>query len=813
MRLLKKILTWTLLILAAIVTGSALAVYFYKDRIIRQVVNELNKNLQVPVAVEHVDIDPFYGLPYMAIAFDNLVLPSGADKPLIRARKVYVVLNPITVWRGKLEFERLAIKEGEINILFDSRQKGNYEDIFQINKDSGRTSTSLNLRSFVLENITLHYQSQFTGTSQAWQVEHLRSRLSVDSTLVHVSMQSQLALHSISMRQWQGQWQKPHVWQAKLQLAYLPQEEKLIISPSTLQANDATLQIAGSALLGTRPYIELNVKAHGLTIRQVATYFPARIGKQLAPYKSKGNIAFEAQLKGPIEAHRQPALQAQLSFDNVEIYHPTLQARMGDLNFTAHLNMDDIGNPATARLTIEQIMGRLQAQPFEAGLTVYNLQNPSYHFHFKGLVSANWLLALGQNPLAERASGNIALNIQGSGKWLPAAMPEYTLSGTATLQDLQLPLHDTLTVEHINGVVQFDNQQIGLSDLQLQWLKSDITFNGFLNGQLQSGRPLTLQADARAHYLDISDIVALANALNQSGNTDSTALNLQPDLELTCVVDKLVFKRFRGQNISGELHYQNNTLEVIDLTGETLSGSARLNGHLQIQPDKDEIFIEAHALTKNVYLDSLFYVFNNFDQDFIRAKHLGGRLFADVHTKMYFNKDWHLQRNRLFAEGKIRIEKGELNDFEPIMALAPYLTADQENLSRLRFANLDNYITVRHDTVFIPEMSIRTNVRNIALGGYQTLDDHINYQVAVPVITERVDKDEAFGAIKKSSSGMPNLLFVIKGTTSDYKVRYDLKRATGNVLKLLDVTKIFKKKETDELDSTFLEDEEFDWNN
>jgi hypothetical protein len=85
--------------------------------------------------------------------------------------------------------------------------------------------------------------------------------------------------------------------------------------------------------------------------------------------------------------------------------------------------------------------------------------------------------------------------------------------------------------------------------------------------------------------------------------------------------------------------------------------------------------------------------------------------------------------------------------------------------------------------------------------------------LAVPIINERVDKDEAFGAVQKSSKGSPNLLFRIKGTTADYKVNYDLLRATGNVLKLLDITKIFKKKEVEAVDSTFLDDEEFDWKN
>jgi hypothetical protein len=443
-----------------------------------------------------------------------------------------------------------------------------------------------------------------------------------------------------------------------------------------------------------------------------------------------------------------------------------------------------------------------------------NFAKPNYSGNLKADLKANWLLAALQFENYHTAKGELELRLKLDNKKNDNSLIEaVNLSGAIEFKNVSFGVNDTVQMHKINGFARFNPNQIQLANLHFNWLSSDLTINGNIVDREPSNATAdyTLRSDLKSSKLAIEDIVTLVSASSGLFEADTTAeTDVQLDLDLFASLDSLTFRRFKGAKVTGEVLYQNDVLEVLDLAGKAMGGTLKVNGKMKQMPNNDMI-IQANARTRAVFIDSLFYVFNNFTQDFIRDENLKGQVYADVDASMFFDKNWRFRRQLLTAYAKIGIAGGELNNFEPIMALSPYLDDKDDNLSHLRFSELVNNVKIKEDTVFIPEMSIRTNVRNIALGGYHTLDQHINYQLAVPVINERVDKDEAFGAVQKSSKGSPNLLFRIKGTTSDYKVNYDLLRATENVLKLLDITKIFKKKEEAEIDSSFLNDEEFDW--
>ncbi len=820
--IIKSFLKWLFIGLLTIFLGVTTALFIFKDRIIDQVLYEVNRSLKTPLEVSSIELEYFHGFPNVAVAFYEVSL-RPADRPALQAKRFYILLNLIQIAKGNFIIERLELVGAKITILIDEHNNSNIGEIFidRIDQEDSlqsigkESSASFNIQSILLKDIDIEYRSLFSGSSHSWTIDQAVGNLSLVDGIYKSGFKGKVIQNKVIFKTWQSRHSKDLV--VDFDLSYNIANKKLEIFNSEYSLDGANFNLSGELTFVNNPKVKLKISGDKISFKHLASYFPPKFEKKFIEYKSHGSIKFKATLVGEISPSSLPELHAKLNLEKVDLTDKSNKANISDLTVEAELDFKDIGDLSSGQIKINSAKGILEEFPFSFNASVENFNRPKFNGDYTGNISTAWLLGYLDFPYSTTGQGHLAVDLGLTGEMDSSGkFTHFDLGGNIGFKDVSFQWADSITIDRIDGSVLFDGDKLSLHDLKINWLDSDLLINGSINAiQSTLDNPdinFLLRSDVRADSLaveDIADLILFAPVFS-----DSTAVvaNYHLDLELNGQFKALSFKKFHGSDITAIITLEDQFLEIINLNGKGLGGDMKLNGTINQMPNKD-IFISARVLTRKVFIDSLFYIFGNFQQDFITNKHLKGRLYADVMASMYFDSTWRLRKNLLEVDSRLRIVEGELNNFEPIMALSEYIDDKNDNLSNLKFSDLVNHIRIRDDTIFIPEMSIHTNVRNIALGGYHTLDQHINYQLAVPIINERVDKDEAFGAVQKSSKGSPNLLFRIKGTTTDYKVNYDLIRASGNVLKLLDITRIFKKKEDIPIDSTFLDDEVFDWDN
>ena len=246
-----------------------------------------------------------------------------------------------------------------------------------------------------------------------------------------------------------------------------------------------------------------------------------------------------------------------------------------------------------------------------------------------------------------------------------------------------------------------------------------------------------------------------------------------------------------------------------------MGGDMTFSGIVDAQNNKAIDVVSTFKLNQ-INIDSIFYVFNNFDQEFIQAKHLKGRTTADVSLEMRLNQNLKLFPETLIGDISATIKNGELNNFEPMKKLNKYL--NDEGLSKVRFSDLKNDIHIENKAVYIPQMEVRTNVTTIKISGTHTFDQRIDYHIIAPLRNNRnINSEEAKGALEADGSGQTKLFLKITGTTDDYRVSYDtdaVKKKIASDLKneVKELKEAFKNKGTKQKKELELEkDEYFDW--
>jgi AsmA-like C-terminal region len=320
----------------------------------------------------------------------------------------------------------------------------------------------------------------------------------------------------------------------------------------------------------------------------------------------------------------------------------------------------------------------------------------------------------------------------------------------------------------------------------------------------------------KSNFLDVDQLFEIGFGESKS---EGYQFSISPNVHLNfnCDVKSLKYKRFHPKNIKGDLLVKNQVAVSRNIAMKAMGGDLSLNGIVDAKNPKAIDVVSSFKLN-GIHVDSVFYVFENFFQTFIQDKHLKGQAFADVNLEMTLTEDLKLISKTLIADISATIKNGELNNFAPLQALNKYL--DDETLNKLRFADLKNDIHIENETIYIPQMEIKSNATTIQLSGTHTFDQRIDYRVAAPLRSKKkIDPDEAFGAIEEDTKGQTKLFLKITGTTDKYSIVYDKEAVKKKIVsdlkkevkELKEAFQLKGKKKKKELELE--KDEYFDWEN
>ena len=808
----RKIFFWFVGLFAVVIIASSIALYLYKDQIIDLSIAKANEYINTPIEVNHIDLNIWDKFPSVSLSFESVTIQESwtrSTDPLLIAEHIYVLLNPLDLVMGNLEVSQIYFSNAQFNIKVNREGIPNYR-ILKEGVDS-KDSLVFQLEKIVLENCSVNYLDYRSRQDHQYYTSYQEAKISFDQNqyLIQAKGDVLVKLIKIDGKDYVNDKQVNNV----IDLTVNSQGNLFTINTSEIEFNNSKFSVQGTVTSKDENSIALQVKGIETNIQTLLSLIPEKSVKKFKSYRSSGDIYFTMKLDGVL--NKEVRAVADFGMREVQITHPETGIRFEQINLKGKLEIPSLKSPETMTIILESLKGMASNQEFEGSLIYKNLTNPHLQFNVQGAMLVSDLVKIIDNEKINSGTGRVSgsISFKGALKDIKSlqTIDKIQANGSIKLDNVSLEFKNNYPPPtSLTGSFEYKMNDLIVTNFNIEMGSSHWEMTGVFKNLIpyfvSDDQNLRIEATISEGNLVLDEFLQPTDQPRELEFAISDKLNIDVRVNL----NNLSLNRFKASDIKGQVKINNQMAFIKDLTFHSMGGSLKFNSLINTRDNL--IRINNTTILEKIDIDSVFYVYDNFGQSWLKSDNLKGQVNADVLTDMVFDQNLEFYGDSLIADISIEIHNGELNDFEPMKKLEKFV---DEDLSRLVFSELKNDIHIENRTIYIPNMEVRNNVSNLQISGTHTFDQHIEYHVVVPLRKLQSRNDKMFGAIEDDGSGS-KLHLIIAGTTSDYSIEYDTKAVGKKIVADLkkevnELKNAFKKKEKITEEITLNEDEYFEW--
>ena len=822
--MIRKLALKILLILSLLAGTLAAGVWLLREQIVRKFISSANTYLTIPVQVGSIDVSLFNNFPAVTISLKNVKIPdlgkSATD--LFQAKRVSFDFNLIELVKGNYQVGGIEIISGQANLKWINKDQANFLIFKNSTKSSGQ-SLKWNLKDILFKNVAVTYNDPGANLSHEFESELLKADLSYSEGKFLIKTKGDLHIIQVGVNDLIYLPDKK--FKIDVSLDFDPTASKVTFLQTELLMDRSEFVVSGYYDYTKQNKIDLRLKAIKTDLNTITSFLPKHFADQFEPYQSEGNLYFELKLGNQLTKNEALILDVSFGASAATFFHPATGFRLKEASFTGKYLFKGQKTDTTTLLTIEKISGKLNGKLFSGNFKLSDINNPLLAFSFDGIIDLSELKPLLRDTLLHQASGLIDLNVSFDGFFNDlknvSALDRINAAGQIKLNDVALKYgNNRAEFRRWSGVIEFSPGTLKMNSLSGSIGESDFQINGqvknLITFLLTKDTPFGVDAQLVSNRINVDELLNLS--FGQADNNGyKFSVSSLVHLRMKYNIDHLKYRRLKAKKLKGSLQIKNQEVQIDRNTLNAMGGSLTLEGKIKALAKKD-IDLSARITSEKVNLDSIFYVFENFNQDFISQKHLKGQVKSDIKLETRLSQSLQFIPESLIANLSLLISKGQLNDFEPMLGLSKYL--DDGGLRKLRFADLKNEIFVQDKTIYIPRMDVKSNLTDIQVSGRHTFDQHIDYHVVAPFSgKKKINKAEAGSALESDRWGKTKLYLKITGTTDNYQIGYDVDAVKQKIAsEIKNEVKSFKesfktREKTKTKKAELSEDEYFDWDN
>lgn len=756
----------------SILLGAAFAyLYTNQEKLRGALVSQVNDYLDAEVSVGAINMDFFSRFPDVSFRFNNVfckeVLPATSQDTLFYFDAVYFEFNLWQLVQSDYELKGISLDKGNVEI----RMYPNGTDNFHFWKESADTTeSSLKLS---LENV------RFIDTKISLEHPDINTVVRADQLDLKGLVQS--GSFSSSLK-WKGEiyslitekidW-LPHR-KIFAEIDFKTNSDSTFIENGLVELDGLRLNANGGLTNGDQHW---RLSGEELPLNKFINMLPAQFipDKSLVDADGAFNLNLRIDLENDILF-----LAADTRMDNGKIDLKQSGLSLNHLQFDGHFDNGTRGRLEDAILRVEHIHANTATGKLTANLSIRNFISPTVATNGELEMSFREALTLAETDFWEVADGTLAgtfdirKRYSNFGDIQKSGLKAAYMKGSLNLTNSRLKVKDSgLDMTDLSAQLSMEGANIQVSHLKFSSGSSDFTANGEIRNAIIFGEtPMpNFRLNLTANHLNLNDIFAWQ--LDHRKETESNEEPFRFDFNVNLSVNEFELNNFKAQGVTGQFFSEGRDIVGTNLKFNTCGGS--VDGRFRWRPEGNLAQLITRGKLTNMDVHQLFASFDNFGQTSLTSDNIYGKAEATFAVDIYFDENMNAQVSSLKSETDLVIREGRLVNYSPLLELSRF--AEAEALKDVRFATLENHLSIADQNIHIPGMTVKSNVLELWVQGDHGFNDYIDYSLKLKLMdalgTRRTTSQELSDFIEESNRDQPQIPIRIVGPLDNLTITLD----------------------------------------
>lgn len=814
---LKKFLVWSGLFVLVTMLLLIVIASVFEDQISERLVTEVNKQLKTELRVGEFDLSLISGFPEASANLHDVELDDALSGMLLEAQNLSFRFGLFSLFGSNIKVHSVVIEDGSLYIKKDKKGRTNYNILKSSNKTSTDTESkevALSLAEARLNRVEVIYVDQ---TVKQYTKFHLNKAIaSGDFSANKFSLSSYADIHFHFFQSEKEQFlvDEEIIYDAKVDVDF--ENGKYEFDDVIVGVSSNIFNVDGSIeeIKGGYNY-DLEIKSDDGSLSSVIALLPPESKNAIEDFDSKGTFFFNSSIKGPQTKYSNPAIIVEFGLDDGKINSEKLGSSLKDVSFSAIFSNGKQRNNQNSSFEISDFKGYFNRELIEGGLRISNLDNPLIDFNLNGTIPLASVYGMLNSPIVSDADGEVEmkeLRIKGRLKDIisPYGIARVTTSGDVEFENASMTINDEDVIVD-KGLFSFNDNSLQVEGLTLEGPGTEIELEGtFLNflpvlfaDSLNSKHAeLKFNASLDATKVDFDKLLKLTEIPVEENNPSGARLDSikvvknQTRERITnflkgkfaANIESFNYEKVEGNDFKGTLEFDNNEMAVKGKV-KMMDGRMLVDGKTFFE---GKPHMEAKLTCEQINIKEFFRQAENFGQEVLTDDNLKGKLNAKFFIESFWSEDGTFLTDKLHILGDVGLSNGELVGMKMLYDFSDYVKL--EDLRRIKFTNIHNYMEVKKSKLFMPAMFVQSNAMNLAVSGTHTFENRIDYNIKVNAGQILLNKFKKHNSKLKpqpaKKNGWFNLYYRIHGPMETFTYESD----KGRVRRQLDASGTRKRK-------------------